>query len=114
MLRNLFLRIFPLLGLALAPIRASALAVRTLTVDLGSGLSLLGVVGNVVEMLALTAIIFTTVLFLIGAFMMILSRGKDDQLSKGKDLMIQSLIGLAVVGGAYALIRTLFWLIYFA
>ena len=82
--------------------------------DLGSGLSLLGVVGNVVEMLALTAIIFTTVLFLIGAFMMILSRGKDDQLSKGKDLMIQSLIGLAVVGGAYALIRTLFWLIYFA
>jgi len=102
------------LGLGLAPVPVLALEKRTLIVNLGSSQTLADVIGNVIEMLALTIIVFTTVLFLAGAFMMIISRGKDDLLSKGKDLMIQSLIGMAVVGGAYGLIRTLFWLIYVA
>ncbi|OGJ56260.1 hypothetical protein A3D88_04090 [Candidatus Peribacteria bacterium RIFCSPHIGHO2_02_FULL_52_16] len=87
---------------------------RTLTVDLGATISFPELVGNAVEAFALISILFTTVLFLVGAFMMVMSRGKEDQVSKGKDLMIQSLIGMAVVGGAYALIRTIFWLIYVA
>ena len=111
---RIFSRFLGTLGLGLVPVPVFALTNRTLTVNLGSNQPLTDVIGNVIEMLALTVIIFTTVLFLAGAFMMIISRGKDDLLSKGKDLMIQSLIGMAVVGGAYGLIRTLFWLIYVA
>ena len=106
-----FLRSITALIFGLAPAIAFA---RTLTVDLGATISFPELIGNAVEALALISILFTTVLFLIGAFMMVISRGKEDQVSKGKDLMIQSLIGMAVVGGAYGLIRTIFWLIYVA
>lgn len=108
------LRFLGVSGFGLIPVPVFALTRRSLIVNLGSNQQLSEIVGNAIEMLALTIIAFTTILFLAGAFMMVISRGKDDLLSKGKDLMIQSLIGMAVVGAAYALIRTLFWLIYVA
>ena len=44
--------------------------------------------------------------FLIGAFLMTISGGKDTLLQAGKRAMINSLIGLALVVGCYALYRT--------
>lgn len=84
----------------------------TLTVDLGSSASMTQIVGNVIQVLALVAILLFGTLFVVGAVFMVGSRGKEDQLNTGKELMIKSMIGLAIVGGAYGLIRTLYYLIY--
>lgn len=94
------------------PKAALALEKRFLTVDFGSRNTFNAVVFNALQ--ALTGIIgtFCGILFLIGALLMVISRGKDDQLQKGKDLMIQSMIGLAVTLSAYAIIRTLFSVLY--
>ncbi|MBI3331619.1 hypothetical protein HYZ99_01525 [Candidatus Peregrinibacteria bacterium] len=105
-------RLLCTLGGVLTPATAFALQNRSLTVDLGANVKFSTVFGNAVSALAGLAGTFCGVLFLIGAFLMVISRGKDDQLQKGKDLMIQSLIGLAVVLGAYAIIRTLFAVLY--
>ena len=103
------------LGLAL-PVSAAAFAGqhRTLVVDLGSSIALPQLVSNAIAAFLVLIILLVTVLFLLGAFYVVMSHGKEDLVQKGKDLMIQSLIGLAVVLGAYGIIRTAFYLLYAA
>ncbi len=45
-------------------------------------------------------------IFLIGAFMMVISGGQDTLLQSGKRAMKGSLIGLALVAGSYGIYRT--------
>lgn len=106
-----FFRLLPAAAL-LVPARVFALENRSLIVDLGSNLNFSQVVSNVY--ITLTGLIstFCGVLFLIGAFKFVISLGKDTQVSEGKTLMIQSMIGLSVTLGAYAILRTLFYVIY--
>ena len=91
---------------------AQGLPQRSLQVNLGTSLPLSQIIANAISTLAGVIVIFTSVLFLLGAFFMVISRGKEDQLQTGKDLMIKSLIGLAVAGSAYGFIRTLLYVIY--
>ena len=50
-------------------------------------------------------------IFLVGAFMMVISAGQDTLLQSGKRAMKGSLIGIAIVTGAYGIYRTVvFWL----
>lgn len=50
-------------------------------------------------------------IFLVGAFMMVISAGQDTLLQSGKRAMKGSLIGIALVTGSYGIYRTVvFWL----
>jgi len=51
-------------------------------------------------------------IFLIGAFLMTISGGKDTLLQAGKRAMINSLVGLAIIVGCYGIYRTLEFLLY--
>ena len=50
-------------------------------------------------------------IFLVGAFMMVISAGQDTLLQSGKRAMKGSLIGIALVTGSYGIYRTVvYWL----
>ena len=51
-------------------------------------------------------------IFIIGAFMMVISAGRDTLLQNGKSMMIGSLIGLIIVVGASAIWRTVIFVLY--
>ena len=65
------------------------------------------IIGNIMQYLtgAIGAVAIT--MFVIGALFVTLSGIKEDWRQKGKDLMIGSVISLAVVLGAYAILRML-------
>lgn len=69
------------------------------------------VMERIVTFLALTGVSLCTALFLVGAFMMVLYAGKPDKAAQGKDVMIQSMIGLFVILGAYGILRTVFYVL---
>lgn len=70
------------------------------------------ILGNVVNFLLTTGGLVCITVFMLGTFYMVFSRGKEDLLQKGKDLMIGAGVGLAVILGAYGIIRTFFYIIY--
>jgi hypothetical protein len=45
--------------------------------------------------------------FIYGGFTLILSHGSPDKVSKGKDILVASIVGLVIVFGAYMLVRFL-------
>lgn len=51
-------------------------------------------------------------IFLVGAFMMVISAGQDTLLQAGKRAMKGSLIGLALIAGSYGIYRTVVWWLY--
>ncbi|OGJ59240.1 hypothetical protein A2635_03765 [Candidatus Peribacteria bacterium RIFCSPHIGHO2_01_FULL_51_9] len=83
-----------------------------LTVNIGTSASFGQVAANFIDFLTGIAIVVCGAIFLVGALFVVLSRGKDDQVQKGKDLMIGSLIGLAVIVAAYAIVGTTFHFLY--
>jgi hypothetical protein len=66
---------------------------------------------RIVGWLATSGVAVCAALFLIGAFMMVLYSSKPDKASQGKDIMIQSMIGLFVILGAYGILRTVFYIL---
>lgn len=100
--------VFPLI---LQPEAAEALTARSIILATGircgaDQCSLTIIIMKVIAFLASTAVIVCTVLFLIGAFYVVLFAGKEERVKTGKDLMIGSLVGLAIIMGAYAIVRT--------
>lgn len=83
-----------------------------LTVNIGTSASFSQVAANFVNFLAGIAVVVCGAVFLVGTLFVVLSRGKDDQVQKGKDLMLGSLIGLAVIVAAYAIVGTTFHFLY--
>lgn len=67
---------------------------------------------NLINYLVLLMMFVAVILFLIGAFYLTLSHGKEDQVKKGRDLMKHSLMGLGVVVGSYAIVRTFLSVVY--
>jgi hypothetical protein len=79
---------------------------QRLTVGVGTGRTFWEVLAGISAFLA-TAIIFVSgALFVIGAFMIMVSGVKEDMRQRGKDFLIGSALGIIVVLGAYALFRT--------
>lgn len=70
------------------------------------------VLENVVQFLLGAGGFVCITVFMLGAFYMVFSRGKEDLLQKGKDLMIGAVVGLAVILGSYGIIRTFFYVLY--
>lgn len=50
---------------------------------------------------------FALLFFVYGGFMMILSAGNSERVTKGKDILVNSIIGLALVFTAYLIVLTL-------
>lgn len=78
----------------------------------GADIDFMSFMANAVGLFSMTVGIICTILFLIGALYMVLSTGSPDRLGKGQKLMTESLIGLAIVLGAYGIMRTIYFLIY--
>ncbi len=77
-----------------------------LQVTIGTEYSLGVIVGRIIDFLAGSITTVATVMFLVGAFMIVLSGAKEDFKQRGKDLMIGSLLSMGVVLGAFAIYRT--------
>jgi len=67
---------------------------------------------NVVTMLRGTITIASVALFVTGALMFTISAGAEDRKSKGKNMMIGSLIALATVWGAQAILKTIAYFVW--
>jgi hypothetical protein len=90
-------------GLLFLPLAAFA---DTLNVDIGTQFSISQIFQRVIFFLAASITAIGSAMFVVGAFMIILSGVKEDMKQRGKDLMIGSLLGVGVVLGAYAILRT--------
>lgn len=106
-----FLHFFRVLGELSIP-KVLAYTTVPLTVNIGTSATFSQVAANFVNFLAGIAVVVCGAVFLVGTLFVVLSRGKDDQVQKGKDLMLGSLIGLAVIIAAYAIVGTTFHFLY--
>jgi hypothetical protein len=61
---------------------------------------------RIITFLAASITTVASGMFMVGAFMIVLSGAKEDFKQRGKDLMIGSLMSVGVVLGAYAIYRT--------
>ena len=101
-----FLRFLGSISL-LAPILGHAQ--RTLTVGLGTQFNFLEITTRIIDFLAGSIGFIASAIFLVGALYVVTGGVKEENVSKGKTLMIDSLIGLGVTLGAYAIVRTAFY-----
>lgn len=74
----------------------------------GTNVAPSGIITSIVNFLWGVIVAFCTVIFAVGALFMILGAGKEDMLQKGKTMMIGGIVGLAVVIGGPAIMRTFF------
>ena len=79
---------------------------RQLIVATGSSITFFGVANNIILFMAGAIPAIATAMFVVGAFMVTISGIKEEYRQTGKNLMIGSVMSLAVVLGAYALLRT--------
>ncbi len=89
----------------------AAAAQRYVTVY-GNTIDLQQFMGNIVSLGTRWIVGLTTTLFLIGAFMMVLFAGQQTKVDLGKKIMTGALTGLAVVMLSYAIIESVFYVIY--
>lgn len=94
------------------PEKAVALFQRFIVVDTGVRTPFLQVMGNIYTFMAVSAAGVCTLLFLLGAAQLTVSKGDQTKVDNGKKLMISALIGLAIILGSYGIIRTVLYFLY--
>ncbi len=104
MKRFAFRRFSAILAGSVVPV--TAFAARELNVNIGTSYNFQTIANNVTFFLASTITTVATAMFLVGAFMIVLSGAKEDFKQRGKDLMIGAAMSVGVVLGAYAIYRT--------
>ena len=85
---------------------------RCITIATGVRIPFVQAISNVVLFLATSAVGVCTVLFLVGAAQLTMSRGDQTKVDNGKKLMISSLVGLAIVATSYAIVTTVLYFLY--
>ncbi|TSC80482.1 MAG: hypothetical protein G01um101425_136 [Candidatus Peregrinibacteria bacterium Gr01-1014_25] len=85
---------------------------RCICLNTGYSGSLPELIVRVVYFLSYAIGAFCTVAFIVGALMIVISRGQEPFLPRGKTLMIESLIGLALVLGAQGILRIVVSVLY--
>jgi hypothetical protein len=98
-----FYRLSAALGL-LSPL--PAFAQRTLIVGTGTSFTFWEIMQRIISYLAGAISTIALVMFVVGAFLITISGAKEEYRKMGKDLMIGAVLSLAVVLGAYAILRT--------
>jgi hypothetical protein len=101
-----------ILGLIALLTPLGAQAQRQLPVNIGTALSVEAILTNIINYMALAIIFVAAASFVVGAFFITFSRGDPDQVNRGKSLLIGSLIGMGVVLGSFAILRTVLFFIY--
>lgn len=96
----------------LMPETVQAYTTQPFGMVIGTNLNPTQVLTNIARFLMAMGGFVCITVFMLGAFYMVFSRGKEDLLQKGKDLMIGAVVGLAVILGAYGIIRTFFYVLY--
>jgi hypothetical protein len=94
------------------PGQAFALEERFIVMTTGIRIPLTQVLGNVTAFLAVSSVGVCTLIFLTGAGQLTLSRGDQTKVDNGKKMMIGSLIGLGLILGAFAIVRTVLYFLY--
>ncbi len=79
--------------------------------DMGD-ISVQEAIDNLVTVLQFTVIPVATAIFAVGALLYVLGADKEETKNKGKDFMIGSLIGVAIVLGARAILNLTLYFIY--
>lgn len=82
-----------------------------ITIDTGIRATFPQVMTAIVNFLAGSALAVCTAIFLVGALMMVGYAAKPDKAEQGKKIMIDSLVGLAIILGSYGILRTVFYLL---
>lgn len=100
------LRFSRILRLSAGLLSIPTLAAAQLTVGTGTSFSFWEVINRIIAYMAGAISAVAMTMFVVGAFFITLSGAKEDLRQKGKDLIFGSLISLAVVLGAYAILRT--------
>lgn len=77
-----------------------------LNVSTGSSITFDEITSNIIAFLAGAIPSVALAMFVVGAFMVTVSGVKEEYRQTGKNLMIGAVISLAVVLGAYAILRT--------
>ncbi len=101
-----------LLRLLLVPSLAQAAEGRFVVVTTGVRIPFSQMMSNVTGFLAVSSVSVCTLLFLLGAAQLTISAGDQTKVDNGKKMMISSLIGLAFVLSAYAIVRTVLFFLY--
>lgn len=87
-------------------------APRTLAVDTGYSFDFNTIARGIMNFLATMITSVAALVFLIGAFMFVLSRGKEDWISRGKEMMFGAIAGMAVVLCSYGILRTMYFFLF--
>lgn len=85
---------------------------RFIVVTSGVRISFTQAMSNITMFLAVSAVSVCTVLFLVGAAQLTMSRGDQTKVDNGKKLMISALVGLAIVLSSYAITSTVLYFLY--
>jgi len=85
---------------------APGIAFAQIFVGIGTRFDLWTIAQRIITYMATSITAVCGAIFLVGAFMIILAGAKEDYKQRGKDLMVGSLMGMGVVLGAYAILRT--------
>lgn len=95
-----------ILTLLVLPVQVFAQQSRYLVVGTGTSYKFWEIAGRIVAYMSGAIAAISVAMFVIGAFLYTISGIKEDYKQKGKDMMIGSILALAVVSGAYAILRT--------
>ncbi|TSC59169.1 MAG: hypothetical protein Greene041619_5 [Candidatus Peregrinibacteria bacterium Greene0416_19] len=110
-MRRVCFRTLPAVLLLLYPAQALALQQRGLVLLTGVRATLPRIIERITVLAVASATFVCTAIFLYGAFHYVAYANKEDQVKTGKDIMIGSLVGLAVIYGAYGILRTVWELV---
>lgn len=83
----------------------------TLNVGFGQNPSVNSLVMNIIIFLGQAILAISGVLFVLGAIMVTVSGVKEDYRQRGKEIMFGAIISLAVVLGAYGMLRMLYFVL---
>jgi hypothetical protein len=79
---------------------------HTITVSTGVGGTIPVIINNIIVIIHGLAFFVVVSVFLVGAFRMTASGGRESEITKGKTLMTSSLIGLAIITGSFMILST--------
>lgn len=94
-------------ALLCAPAVVFAQNTRSLNVSVGTSYTFWAIMQRIITYLTGSIAAIALAMFVVGAFRVTISGIKEEERQKGKDLMVGSVLSLAVVMGAYAILRTL-------
>ena len=77
----------------------------------GTYIALPQLLGNAVKAARLWIMPVVATVFLLGAFWMVIFAGKEDEVKRGKTMMVKSLIGMSIALMALSILNTVFYVL---